>query len=42
MTREEWIQAFDLDVAEIFPVTDSYSSDVDRLVLHDGRQLSFS
>lgn len=37
MTREEWIQAFDLDVAEIFPVTDSYSSDVDRLVLHDGQ-----
>lgn len=37
MTREEWIQAFGLDVAEIFPVTDSYSSDVDRLVLRDGR-----
>jgi len=37
MTREEWIQEFDLDVAEIFPVTDSYSSDVDRLVLRDGR-----
>ncbi len=37
MTREEWIQSFDLDVAEIFPVTDSYSSDVDRLLLHDGR-----
>ena len=37
MTREEWIQVFDLDVAEIFPVTDSYSSDVDRLVLSDGR-----
>lgn len=37
MTREEWIQSFDLDVAEIFSVTDSYSSDVDRLVLRDGR-----
>ncbi|VWX38404.1 phosphotransferase enzyme family protein [Exiguobacterium oxidotolerans] len=37
MTREEWIRTFDLDVAEIFFVTDSYSSDVDRLVLSDGR-----
>ena len=37
MTREEWIQSFDLDVADIFSVTDSYSSDVDRLVLRDGR-----
>ncbi|WP_215115717.1 phosphotransferase family protein [Exiguobacterium sp. s80] len=37
MTREEWIQSFDLDVAEIFSVTDSYSSEVDRLVLRDGR-----
>lgn len=37
MTREEWIQWFDLDVADSFPVTDSYSSDVDRLLLRDGR-----
>ncbi len=37
MTREDWIQLFDLDVADSFPVTDSYSSDVDRLLLRDGR-----
>ncbi|WP_373952858.1 aminoglycoside phosphotransferase family protein [Exiguobacterium acetylicum] len=37
MTRDEWIEHFQLDVAACATVDESYSSEVDRLVLTDGQ-----
>ena len=37
MTRDEWIEHFQLDVAAYATVDESYSSEVDRLVLADGQ-----
>ncbi|AOS99318.1 MULTISPECIES: phosphotransferase family protein [Exiguobacterium] len=37
MTRDEWIEHFQLDVAVCATVDESYSSEVDRLVLTDGQ-----
>ena len=37
MTRDEWIKHFQLDVAACATVDESYSSEVDRLVLTDGQ-----
>ena len=37
MTRDEWIEYFQLDVAACATVDESYSSEVDRLVLTDGQ-----
>lgn len=37
MTRDEWIEHFQLDVVAYATVDESYSSEVDRLVLTDGQ-----
>lgn len=37
MTRDEWIEHFQLDVVACATVDESYSSEVDRLVLTDGQ-----
>ncbi|WP_214856327.1 MULTISPECIES: phosphotransferase family protein [unclassified Exiguobacterium] len=37
MTRDEWIEHFQLDVVACATVDESYSSEVDRLILTDGQ-----